>query len=75
MELSELQAAFFEMTEALGLYVDGWIITVFPDFDPRVHGAVWLIDMSNPPPTMYMSDSLYAMYCASIGMKNENMKR
>lgn len=74
--LAAIQAAFHDMQRALNRYGDGWIITVFPDGDSRVHGSAWVdTGYGNPPPTMWMSDEIYSMYCASIGIKNENMKR
>lgn len=75
MRLVELQVAFHEMEAALNEYGDAWIITVFPDNDPRVQGGSWQItDRDNPPPTMWMSDDLYALYCASVGMVNEHQR-
>lgn len=71
---NELQTAFFDMMEILDMYRDGWIITVFPDHDPRVDSAAFVHDGSETPPTMYMSDSLYALYCYSIGTENTNVR-
>lgn len=69
--LSELQTAFYEMYSLIAQR-DGWILTVFEsDNDPRVHSAEWVRDGD----VVYMSDPLYSMYCAEIGMKNENMRR
>lgn len=70
----ELQRAFFDMLTEIENYGEGWVITVFDNGDPRVHGAAWVADMK-PPPVMYMSDDLYSLYCAEVGIKNENMRR
>lgn len=72
--LAQLQMAFFGMMSVLDGCDDAWIITVFPDNDPRAHSREWIDDQSDTVPVMYMSDELYGMYCASVGMKNENYR-
>ena len=75
MTLAELQTAFYEMMTVIDAYRDGWIISVFENNDPRVHGSEWVADYTDIPPIILMSDELYSMYAADVGIKNENMKR
>lgn len=74
-DFATLQIAFFEMMTVLDMYRDSWIITVFPDNDARVQGAEWVNDMSDTPPVMYLSDTLYDLYCSDCGMRNEHQRK
>lgn len=74
----ELQHAFFDLTGALDQLGDCYrIFTVFCDRDPRVQGADWKIEPApvGQPVVITMSDSLYALFCASEGIENQNRRR
>lgn len=71
----ELEAAYFDLSAAMEAYGDvGMVITVYDD--PRALAAGnWHISVENSVPFVYMSDALYARYCADIGMVNTNGTR
>ncbi len=70
--VSELQVAFLEM-EMVMENRSPWVVTVFPDNDPRVDSVAWVVEDGDVP-VIYMSDTLYGLYCASAGIKNENWR-
>lgn len=71
-KVAQLQIEFIAMMEVLDMYDGAWVISVFPEHDARVHGAVWVHDGKDTPPTMFLSDELYSLYCASEGVENTN---
>lgn len=74
VKFAALQIEFIAMMEVFDMYNGAWIISVFPENDARSQGATWEHDGTDTPPIIFMSDSLYSLYCASEGMVNENLR-
>ena len=70
----DMMLAFEHVRAELAQRNVSWVISVFADNDPRVQGNAWGIEEGDAP-IMFLSDDLYALYCASLGIENLNQRK
>lgn len=74
----DLQRSFFDAKCEIDRLGERYlVITVFANGDPRADGAGWLIEYAEQPDQpvkVTLSDSLYALYCASTNTVNHNQR-